>query len=151
MRLNIHNVVHGGCISLKHQNGNSMVWDCGHQENYCPSYFLPYTEEIYQIDRFFITSYNEDHISDLPNLKANLALPLLHRDTSIDAPSLKSLKQQSGPISTAMESMLSMIKSISKLIMPMRIIYGVIKLSILIILSTILIYSADTILTKWGT
>jgi beta-lactamase superfamily II metal-dependent hydrolase len=109
MRLKIHNVGHGGCISLKHQNGNSMVWDCGHTENHRPSYFLPYIEGIHRIDRFFVTNYDEDHISDLPNLIANLTLPLLHRNTSIDAPLLRSIKQQSGPISTAMESMLSMI------------------------------------------
>ncbi len=111
MRLKIHNVGHGGCISLKHQNGNSMVWDCGHIENHRPSYFLPYVEGIHRIDRFFVTNYDEDHISDLPNLRANLTLPLFHRNTSIDAHSLRHLKQQSGPISTAMESMLSMIES----------------------------------------
>lgn len=111
MRLKIHNVGHGGCISLKHQNGNSMVWDCGHQENHRPSFFLPNDEGIKRIDRFFVTNYDEDHISDLPDLMGNLELPLLHRNTSIDAPSLRVLKQQSGPISTAMESMLSMIES----------------------------------------
>ena len=42
-------------------------------------------------------------------------------------------------------------KYVSRLTRPMRIIYGVIILSILIILSTILICSADPILTKWGT
>ena len=111
MRLKIHNVGHGGCISLKHQNGNSMVWDCGHLENHRPSYFLPYEEGIHHIDRFFVTNYDEDHISDLSNLRSNATIQLLHRNKSIDASSLRYLKQQSGPISTAMESMLSMIGS----------------------------------------
>ena len=113
MRLKIHDVGHGGCISLKHQNGNSMVWDWGHQDNHRPSYFLPSTEGIHQIDRFFVTNYDEDHISDLTNLRTNLSLSILHRNESINAPSLRALKQQSGPISTAMESMLSMIERYS--------------------------------------
>tara|TARA_R110000824_G_scaffold336_7_gene2140 strand:- start:43088 stop:43861 length:774 start_codon:yes stop_codon:yes gene_type:complete len=108
MRLKIHNVGHGSCISLLHDNGNSMVWDCGHQDDYRPSTFLIH-EGIRTIDRFFVSNYDQDHISDLPNLRQNLNLPLLHRNTSIDQVSLRALKRQGGPISAAMESMLDMI------------------------------------------
>ncbi len=110
MRLKIHDVGHGGCVSLLHNNGNSMVWDCGHDGNRRPSNFLPH-EGITRIDRFFVTNYDEDHISDLPNLRNNLSLPLLYRNNSIDAASLRQLKRQTGPISTAMESMLDMIET----------------------------------------
>lgn len=108
MRVKIHNVGHGSCISLLHENGNSMVWDCGHQDDHRPSIFLP-LEGIRRIDRFFVTNYDQDHISDLSNLRQNLNLPLLHRNESIDSDSLRSLKRQGGPISTAMESMIDMI------------------------------------------
>ena len=68
MRLTIHNVGHGLCISLVHENGNVMLWDCGHAGNSRPSDFLP-ALGIHTINRFFVTNYDEDHISDLPNLR----------------------------------------------------------------------------------
>jgi hypothetical protein len=40
---------------------------------------------------------------------------------------------------------------VSRLTMPMRIAYGVIAISILIILSIIILNNSDPILTKWGT
>lgn len=110
MRLKVHDVGHGGCITLLHDNGNSMMWDCGHLGAHRPSSFLPH-EGIKRVDRFFVTNYDEDHISDLPLLWKNISLPLLHRNRSIDASALRRLKSQSGPISDAMEHMLHMIQT----------------------------------------
>lgn len=42
-------------------------------------------------------------------------------------------------------------KYVSKLTSPVRIVYGIVILSIIIFLSIILLYSADPFLTKWGT
>lgn len=110
MRIKVHDVGHGSCISLVHENGNVMLWDCGHDEYNRPSVFLP-NEGIYQIDRFFVTNYDEDHISDLPNLRKKLTISTLHRNTSISKDQLRALKLQTGPISPAMESTLEMIGS----------------------------------------
>jgi beta-lactamase superfamily II metal-dependent hydrolase len=109
LRFKIHDVGHGSCISLLHENGNSMLWDCGHQDSNRPSTFLPQEEGIKRVDHFFVTNYDEDHISDLPLLRQNVSPTLLHRNTSIDAAALRVLKRQNGPISNAMESMLDMI------------------------------------------
>lgn len=108
MRLNVHNVGHGSCISLTHDNGNVMLWDSGHQGSNKPSYFLP-ANGINTIHRFFVTNYDEDHISDLPDLRRNLNIHLLHRNESISKEQLRALKLLGGPISSAMESMLDMI------------------------------------------
>ena len=86
------------------------MWDCGHQGENRPSLFLQ-SEGITKVDRFFVTNYDEDHISDLPNVYQNISLPLLHRNTSINAPELRQLKSQNGPISDAMETMLSMMET----------------------------------------
>jgi len=110
MRVKVHDVGHGLCISLVHDNGNVMLWDCGHAEYSRPSVFLP-QDGIYEINRFFVTNYDEDHISDLPELRRKLSIQILHRNTSISKEQLRALKRQSGPISTAMESMLDMIGS----------------------------------------
>ncbi len=108
MELTVHDVGHGLCISLLHQNGNVMLWDCGHQEDYRPSDFLPKLG-ISKVDYFFVTNYDEDHISDLPNLRDDIRLRSMFRNKSITAEQLRTLKRETGPISTAMESMLDMI------------------------------------------
>ena len=108
MRVTIHDVGHGACVALVHQNGNVMLWDCGHKETYRPSDFLP-ASGISRVDYFFVTNYDEDHISDLPNLRVSVNIRSLFRNKSISSAQLRALKRQGGPISSAMESMLDMI------------------------------------------
>lgn len=110
MKLTVHDVGHGSCISLIHDNGNVMLWDCGHAGTYRPSAFLP-NEGIQRIDRLFVTNFDEDHISDLVQLRTNIQIGLLHRNESISREQLRSLKLESGPISPAMQSMLDMMGS----------------------------------------
>lgn len=109
MRVTIHDVGHGLCVSLVHDNRNVMLWDCGHAGWNRPSVFLPKLK-IKRIDRFFVTNYDEDHISDLPNLREKCNISLLCRNESISANQLKQLKLQSGPITESMRSMLNMMQ-----------------------------------------
>ena len=110
MKLTIHDVGHGLCVSLIHQNGNVMLWDCGHRDEYSPSSFLP-SLNVTHVDYFFVTNYDEDHISDLPNLRRKVHLRSMYRNKSVSAHQLRTLKLEGGPISPAMESMIDMIKS----------------------------------------
>lgn len=110
MKLTIHNVGHGLCISLIHHNGNVILWDCGHTSDNRPSVFLP-LKEISNIDYYFITNYDEDHISDLPNLCEKLNIKSIYRNKTITADQLKHLKLESGPISNAMQSLIDLIRS----------------------------------------
>lgn len=112
MRVTIHDVGHGACVSLIHDNGNVMLWDCGHNEKNRPSELLR-AEGVLTIERFFVTNYDEDHISDLPNLRDKLNISILTRNKSISAEQLKYLKLNSGPITEAMESMLDMMRDYS--------------------------------------
>lgn len=110
MKLTVHNVGHGSCVSFTHKNGNVMLWDCGHQEDSRPSSFFP-ARGIREVQYFFVSNYDEDHISDLPDLRANVRLKSMYRNRSISADTLRVLKLQGGPISPAMESMLYMIST----------------------------------------
>ena len=58
----------------------------------------------------FVTVDDEDHISDLPNLRNNISIPTLHKHINFKE-QLRSLKLESGPISSAMESLLGMINT----------------------------------------
>ena len=111
MRFTIHDVEHGFCAHLQHDNGNVMLWDCGHksQPEYRPSAFLPLLG-VKQIDRFFVTNFDEDHISDLPNLIRSIPIRMFHRNISITPQQLRMLKLQGGPLSSAMQSLLVMLE-----------------------------------------
>ncbi len=113
MKVTVHDVGHGLCISLIHDNGNVMLWDCGHNDDNRPSVLLP-EQGVTRVRRFFVTNYDEDHISDLPNLRQSIAISSLHRNKSISGDQLRSLKQESGPLSDAMESMLDMISTYTR-------------------------------------
>lgn len=111
MRFTIRDVGHGFCADLRHDNGNVMLWDCGHKSEpeYRPSSFLP-KASVTRIGRFTVTNYDEDHISDLVALRENLPIDVLARNTTVNADELRKIKKKSGPISPAMESLLEMIK-----------------------------------------
>ena len=109
MRFEILDVGHGFCAWLRHDNGNVMLFDCGHKTDpeFRPSIYLP-NQGIHRIERLFVTNYDEDHISDLPRLRARLSISILRRNKSISVSQLRELKRQSGPISDAMSSLLEM-------------------------------------------
>ena len=107
MRFQVHDVGHGLCLSLIHENGNVMVWDCGHADWGRPSEFLR-NMGVQSIQRFFVTNYDQDHLSDLPNLRNQLRIEIVHRNGSISQEQLRAIKRKSGPISGAMEHMLAM-------------------------------------------
>ncbi len=109
MQFQILDVGHGFCACLRADNGNVMLFDCGHKSypEFRPSTYLMGCG-IYQVDRLVITNYDEDHISDLPQLYSQLRISSLHRNTSVSPAQLRQLKAQSGPISAAMSCLLDM-------------------------------------------
>lgn len=110
MQFTIHDVGHGFCASLIHQNGNVMLWDCGNNDYNNPSDFLS-SQSINHVDYFFVTNYDEDHISNLPDLRRNINIRSMYRNKTISVDQLRRLKLKSGPISNAMESLLDMIEN----------------------------------------
>lgn len=108
----IHDVGHGFCAHLQHDNGNVMLWDCGHKSSpeYRPSSFLPKLG-VRKIDKFFVTNYDEDHISDLPNLVRTIPIFTFYRNASISPQQLKSLKLEGGRLSLAMQTLLTMLEA----------------------------------------
>lgn len=112
MRLEILDVGHGFCAWLQADNGNTMLFDCGHKSHpeLRPSVYLP-SQGCHRVDLLFITNYDEDHISDLPRLSDRLPVSALHRNKSISPSQLRQLKLQSGPISEAMACLLGICES----------------------------------------
>lgn len=109
MRFAVLDVGHGFCAYAVAENGSVALFDCGHNTDpeFRPSdYFL--AQGITQITRMFVTNYDEDHISDIVRLRSALSVRILHRNKSISPEILRAIKEEQGPISPAMESLLEM-------------------------------------------
>jgi beta-lactamase superfamily II metal-dependent hydrolase len=113
MKLTIHDVGHGGCISLVHSNGNAMLWDVGHQGDNRPSSILP-NSGINSVEYLFITNYDEDHVSDMPEFRSKVGIRAVYRNKSISPTALRALKLKGGPISPAMDSTLDLLSGLSE-------------------------------------
>ena len=110
MDITIFDVAHGFCAFLVSDDGNTMLFDCGHNslKNFRPSEYLPRIG-CNRIDRFFVSNYDEDHISDLANLRQQLPIGVLHRNKSISYDELARIKAQGGPLGIGMVALLGMI------------------------------------------
>ena len=103
MELTIFDVSHGFCALLVADNGNTMMFDCGHNERtgFRPSTYLP-MRGISSIDRFVIQNFDQDHVSDLPGLLAGIHIRTLVRNKSVPVGDLRRIKEESGPLTEAM-------------------------------------------------
>lgn len=108
MRFEILNVEHGFCAYAQGSDGGVLLFDCGHSNATRPSSYLP-ARGITSIRRFFVTNYDEDHISDLLAVRRNLDLEVLTRNATITSAQIRSLKTP--PISPAMNELLGMVDS----------------------------------------
>lgn len=111
MRLQIFDVSHGFCAYLIADNNNVMLFDCGHNEDtgFRPSLYLP-RNGCTAIEHLIIQNYDQDHISDLPNLRRVLPIQVLFRNKSVTPEILENTKRDSGWITEAMDSMIDMAK-----------------------------------------
>lgn len=110
MQLTIFDVDHGACALLQAPTGYTMLIDAGHSSSgFRPSLFLP-AQGIRRIDSLVITNYDEDHISDLAQLRRVVDIRLLFRNDSMSSQQLRSLKLlTSGAVGPGMSSLLEMI------------------------------------------
>ena len=115
MRFEILNVEHGFCAYAIGRDGGAFLFDCGHSPATRPSTYLR-MRGITRIRRFFVMNYDEDHISDLPNVRQALNIEILTRNTTLTSAQIRSLKER--PISTAMNELLRMIDSYTIGVLP---------------------------------
>jgi len=112
MEIRIFGVEHGFCAYIIEDNRNVMLIDCGHntKTGFRPTNYLV-ANGCTGIERFIVSNYDEDHLSDLPNLREKLPIEVLRRNQSVSASDLRRLKASSGPIQPGMQALLDMIES----------------------------------------
>lgn len=105
MEIKIFDVTHGFCAYLVADNRNVMLFDCGHNERtgFRPSAYLPQSG-CRAIEHLIIHNFDQDHVSDLPNLIDVLHVELLFRNRSMPPEKLEALKLENGPLTIAMKA-----------------------------------------------
>lgn len=97
MEIRIFDVEHGGCSLLTSDNGSQLLIDSGHNSStgWRPSDYLP-KRGITYLDALMITNYDEDHASDLANLRESVAVGTLISNPSVTGSQILQLKELGG-------------------------------------------------------
>lgn len=111
MRVQVFDVSHGFCAYLIADNGNKILIDCGHNKStgFSPSEYLS-RSRCTTLEQLIIQNFDQDHVSDLPNLRRMLPIQILSCNRSISTDTLIRIKQESGPITDAMQSAINMMR-----------------------------------------
>lgn len=111
MEVRIFDVEHGGCALVTTDNGDHLLIDAGHNSNtgWRPSIYLS-SLGIRSLERLIITNMDEDHASDLQNLRRTVEIGKLYRNPTVGANEIRHLKGQDG-IGYGIESLAQMMTS----------------------------------------
>ncbi len=84
MLIQIFDVTHGFCALLTADNGNVMLFDCGHNEatGFRPSAYLPRIG-CSKVHHLVVSNFDRDHLSDLHNVAAFLPIGRFFRNQTI--------------------------------------------------------------------
>ena len=95
MRLTVFDVEHGQCSLLETDTNGHILIDCGHNSTtgWRPSVYLPRIG-VQSVERLFITNADEDHASDLHNLRRAVNILSLVRNPTVTSANIKQLKDQ---------------------------------------------------------
>lgn len=108
MHIRIFDVAHGFCALIMADNGNLMLIDCGDDgDNFRPSEYLR-SVRCSGIEYFFISNYDHDHVSDLPNVRKTFPINVLVRNKSLAPDQLQALKEEECELSDALLHTLDM-------------------------------------------
>jgi beta-lactamase superfamily II metal-dependent hydrolase len=112
MKIHIFDVAHGFCAYVVGDNGNTMLIDCGHNDEtgFHPGLYLA-AHGCSAINRFFVLNYDEDHLSGLPTLRTLIPIHVLHRNMTITPDQLRILKRQAGPLGAGITALLQIMES----------------------------------------
>jgi beta-lactamase superfamily II metal-dependent hydrolase len=103
MHLRIWDVEHGACAMIQHVNtgiaGRLAMIDSGCAAEWRPSTHIRHTLGRTRLDYLFITNADQDHMSDLEGLwDEGVYVATLHRNKSYTGAQLRSIKEESGPL-----------------------------------------------------
>jgi beta-lactamase superfamily II metal-dependent hydrolase len=94
MRIEVHDVDHGGCTVITGPTGHRLMLDCGLSRDrpWYPS--ITYRDQ--RIDTLMLMNLDEDHCEDLPHLWRNCSIGGIVSNPTVDAQALRSMKAECG-------------------------------------------------------
>jgi beta-lactamase superfamily II metal-dependent hydrolase len=111
MQIRIFDVGLGFCGLIRGNDGSTLLIDCGHNAatGFYPSDYL-IAQGIPIVDRFFVTNYDEDHVSGLPRLRNVARLPIrtLHRNRSVTPAALRAMKATTGGMGPGLSALVQL-------------------------------------------
>jgi beta-lactamase superfamily II metal-dependent hydrolase len=112
MHFTVFNVAHGFCALLVADNGNVALFDSGHDDamGFRPSRTLAQLG-VTGIEHFVLSHYDEDHVSDLPGLRAlgwQMPIQTLHTNPRVTPDQVRAIKRRDGPIEPGVQTALEM-------------------------------------------
>jgi len=115
MEITIFDVSHGFCAYAVDSYNKGILIDCGHSED---TGFRPSTHlqklHCAGIEMLIIQNYDEDHISDLSNLRKKNKIKTLLRNISLSPLDLRKLKESEARLTESMKSLIEMLNRYSK-------------------------------------
>jgi beta-lactamase superfamily II metal-dependent hydrolase len=92
--VDIYDVGHGACAVVHCPNGKRIMIDCGHST--WPEWRPSVAYAGLPIEVFVVSNYDEDHVSDLPNLLARVPVRFIARNPTVRSSDLMQLKMEYG-------------------------------------------------------
>ncbi|MGD0264745.1 MAG: hypothetical protein ABSD47_07280 [Candidatus Methylomirabilota bacterium] len=112
MEIRIFDVAHGFCAFVAADNRNTMLIDCGHNDetSFYPAEYL-LGRRCSGIESFFSLNYDEDHLSGLPRLREvadRIPIQVFYRNKSVTSDRIRTLKWGQGPLGPGIRALLQM-------------------------------------------
>ncbi|TGL85792.1 hypothetical protein EHQ68_16670 [Leptospira congkakensis] len=110
MIFKIFDVEHGFFMFMETDNGKHILIECGHNSStgFNPTDYL-LNLGVSSIEELWISNFDEDHISNLNKLQRNFHIDSIWKNPTLTANDLKKIKEETGPLTSNMETMVSMI------------------------------------------
>jgi beta-lactamase superfamily II metal-dependent hydrolase len=96
MKVHIFDVEHGNCCAIEFSSGECMMIDCGHNSStgWRPSRWV--LSRGGELTNLTISNFDEDHVSDLPDLYNNCHIKSLSKNWYVDSDWIRREKAQNG-------------------------------------------------------
>lgn len=92
MKIEIHDVDHGGCAVITSPTGERLMLDCG--LNLARPWFPSIAHIGQRVDTLMLMNLDEDHVEDLDSMWRNTKIGALVSNPTVDAAALKAMKPQ---------------------------------------------------------
>lgn len=114
MQFTIFDVGHGSCALFSGDDGTRVLFDCGRAASpgFSPALWLA-IEANRPLDGLVISHCDEDHVSDLPDIKRWVPFRALYTNETIDRHTLWRIKQEAGGIKPGAAALLESLDPIS--------------------------------------